>query len=393
METLRGFNTRAVHGGELKDPRFGNVMTPIFESATFLNPNYEPNPYMDRTRNEPYLYTRWGNPTVQSLEEKYAQLEGTEDSMAFSSGMGAISASVLGNFGKGAKILSVRELYGQTYTLFSTFLKSKGIEVDFIDVDKMNAVEFSADRYDMVYGESIVNPTLGVLDLKEIGKACSESGTPLFVDATFATPFNQNPAEFGASVVIHSATKYISGHSDIVLGLSGFSSKFKKGFYEARKNLGASVDPLQAYLALRGMKTLGLRVKRQNETALKIARELSQNSHVERVFYPGLEEFPYHSTAKKVLKGYGGMVSFEVKGGFQEARNFMKNLRIITSATSLGGIESLVTLPVDTSHKSLSREDREKAGIKDNLVRLSVGIEDSDDLMDDLEHALGKMRS
>lgn len=391
MAVYRGFNTRAVHGGELKDPRFGNVMTPIFENATFINPNYESDPYIDRTRDEAFLYTRWGNPTVQALEEKYAQLETTEEAMAFSSGMGAISASVLGNLRKGSKILSMRELYGQTYSLFSSFLKERGIEVEFIDLEDMNSLQFSAEKYDMVYGESIVNPTLGVLDLEKVGRACMETDTPLFVDATFATPFNQNPSKFGATVVLHSGTKYISGHSDVVLGLAGFSSKLKKGFFEARKNLGASVDPFQAYLALRGMKTLGLRVHRQNETAIKIARNLSQNRHIDMVYYPGLETSPHHSTAKKVLRGFGGMISFEVKGGFQEARSFMRNLKVITSATSLGGIESLVTLPLDTSHKSLTREERERAGIRDNLVRLSVGIEESDDLIEDIESALAHM--
>lgn len=391
MEKGRGFDTRLVHSGELKDPRFGNVTTPIFETSAFVNPNDHSGAYLDKNRNEPFLYTRWGNPTVQALEAKYASVEGTESSMAFASGMGAISAAVLSEVHAGQKILSIGELYGQTHVFFSRFLKELGIVVDFIPLDRMNRLDFDPSEYSMVYSESITNPILGVFNIREVGKYCRENSVPLFVDATFATPYNQRPAEFGASVVLHSGTKYIAGHSDIIIGLAGFSSERLAGMFESRKNLGNSVDPLQAYLALRGLKTLGLRIMRQNENAASIAEHLSESTRIEKVFYPGLHDSPYNGIARQVLNGFGGMVSFEVKGGIDQARKFMKNLKLITAASSLGGVETLVTLPVDTSHAALTPAERKNAGISDNLVRMSAGIEDGSDLIADIDDALSSL--
>ncbi len=391
MDRYRGFDTRLVHSGELKDPRFGNVTTPIFETSTFINPNENPGTYKDKTRNEPYLYTRWGNPTIQALEAKYASVEGTADAMAFSTGMGAISASIFSEVKAGQKILSIGELYGQTYVFFSRFLAKLGIKVDLMPLRKLNSLEFDPSGYDLVYSESITNPTLGVFDIEEVSKYLAEKFVPFFVDATFSTPFNQRPAEYGAAMVIHSGTKYIGGHSDILLGLAGFSEGRSEQMFDSRKNLGSSVDPLQSYLALRGLKTLGLRVRRQNENAMAIAEFLEQNKSVERVYYPGLESSEYHEIAGRVLKGYGGMVSFDVKGGLGEARKFMKNLRVATAAASLGGVETLVTLPLDTTHGSLSPEERKEIGINDSLVRVSVGIEDAEDLISDMETALSSI--
>ncbi len=384
----KGFNTKLVHSGELKDPRFGNVTTPIFETSTFIYPNEAPDAYSDESRDKPYLYTRWGNPTNQALEQKYAAAEGSETAMVFASGMGAISASVLSEIHAGQKMLAISELYGQTYKLFSVYLKKLGIDVDFIPLDMMNRLEFDPSQYSLVYGESIANPVLSVLDVERVGKYCRENGVPFFVDATFATPVNQRPLDYGADLVLHSGTKYIGGHSDIIIGIAGFSKEKRKAMFDSRNSLGNSADPLQSYLALRGLKTLGLRVKRQNENAMSIAQYLSESSMVDRVYYPGLEESGYFRIAERVLKGYGGMVAFEIKGGIDEAHRFMKNLEIITSAASLGGVESLVTLPVDTTHASLSPEERKKAGISDSLVRLSIGIEDVQDLLDDMDNAL-----
>lgn len=383
-----GLNTRVVHSGELKDPRFGNVTTPIFETSTFIHPNETPGAYSDESREKPYLYTRWGNPTTDALERKYAAVEGSETAMVFSSGMGAISGSVLSEIHAGQKMLAMSELYGQTFKFFSEYLKGLGIYVEFIPLDRMNALEFDPSQYSLVYGESISNPVLSVLDVDTVGKFCRENGVPLFVDATFATPVNQRPLDFGAELVIHSGTKYIGGHSDIIIGIAGFSRERRKAMFESRNNLGNSADPIQSYLALRGLKTLGLRVKKQNENAMAIAEFLSGSKPVERVYYPGLENSAYHGIAERVLRGYGGMVSFEIRGGIVEARRFMRRLKLITPAASLGGVESLVTLPADTSHASLSPEERKKAGISDGLVRISAGIEDIWDLLDDLDTAL-----
>lgn len=388
----KGFNTRLVHSGELKDPVFGNVTTPIFETSTFINPNENTEAYLDKNRNKPYLYTRWGNPTIQALEDKYSAVEGSESSMVFSSGMGAIASSILSEIHAGQRMLAIGELYGQTFKFLSSFLKNTGITVDLIPLDQMNSLDFDPSLYDLIYAESITNPLLSVLDVETVSKCSRENEIPLFVDATFATPFNQRPLDLGADLVLHSGTKYISGHSDIVIGIAGFAEKRLKQMFDARNNLGNSADPIQAYLALRGLKTLGLRVKKQNENALEIAKFLSEDQRVPDVFYPGLESSPYHDIAKRVLKGYGGMIAFEVPGGLIEARKFMKALDVITPAASLGGVESLVTLPVDTTHASLTPEERNSLGIHDSSVRLSIGIEEVEDLIDDLNSALNVLR-
>ncbi len=383
-----GFNTRAVQDGELRIKEFGNMTTPIFENSTFANPNESQNPATDHTRGKPYMYTRWGNPTLQSLEKKYASLDQVDEALSFSSGMAAITSSLLALLKKGDRLLSVNELYGETFLFFTKTLPAMGINVSFISTDELNSKDIDLRKYNAVYAESIVNPTLGVCDLDHIGSIAAEAGSPLLVDATFASPYNQNPSKFHASVTLHSGTKYIGGHADIILGLAGFSKDYLERIWLSRKTFGGIPDPLQAFLALRGIKTLGLRMKVQNQNALALARFLEQHKSVRKVFYPGLESFSYHEIAKRNLKGYGGMISFELKDGVPAARKMMKNLKICSSAPSLGGIESLITLPIDTTHGSLTPAERAKMGIPEGLIRLSVGIEDSEDLIDDFQKAL-----
>ena len=383
-----GFNTRAVQDGELRIKEFGNMTTPIFENSTFANPNESQNPATDHTRGKPYMYTRWGNPTLQSLEKKYASLDQVDEALSFSSGMAAITSSLLALLKKGDRLLSVNELYGETFLFFTKTLPAMGINVSFISTDELNSKDIDLRKYNAVYAESIVNPTLGVCDLDHIGSIAAEAGSPLMVDATFASPYNQNPSKFHASVTLHSGTKYIGGHADIILGLAGFSKDYLERIWLSRKTFGGIPDPLQAFLALRGIKTLGLRMKVQNQNALALARFLEQHKSVRKVFYPGLESFSYHEIAKRNLKGYGGMISFELKDGVPAARKMMKNLKICSSAPSLGGIESLITLPIDTTHGSLTPAERAKMGIPEGLIRLSVGIEDSEDLIDDFQKAL-----
>ena len=383
-----GFNTRAVQDGELRIKEFGNMTTPIFENSTFANPNESQNPATDHTRGKPYMYTRWGNPTLQSLEKKYASLDQVDEALSFSSGMAAITSSLLALLKKGDRLLSVNELYGETFLFFTKTLPAMGINVSFISTDELNSKDIDLRKYNAVYAESIVNPTLGVCDLDHIGSIAAEAGSPLLVDATFASPYNQNPSKFHASVTLHSGTKYIGGHADIILGLAGFSKDYLERIWLSRKTFGGIPDPLQAFLGLRGIKTLGLRMKVQNQNALALARFLEQHKSVRKVFYPGLETFSYHEIAKRNLKGYGGMISFELKDGVPAARKMMKNLKICSSAPSLGGIESLITLPIDTTHGSLTPAERAKMGIPEGLIRLSVGIEDSEDLIDDFQKAL-----
>ncbi len=386
MET--GFNTRAVQAGEFRDATVGNVTTPIFETSTFYNPNPNPSAYTDHTRGKPFMYTRWGNPTLEALERKYASLDLVEESLSFSTGMGAITSTVLSVLRKGDKLVSVKELYGETFIFFSRFLPSIGIGVDFVKLDQLNSGEVKLDNYAAIYTESVVNPTLGVCDLELLGKMSREAEIPLIVDATFASPYNQNPSRFGASFTLHSGTKYIGGHSDILLGLAGFDKKEMESVWAKRKMLGTSPDPIQAYLGLRGIKTLGLRMKAHNENGLEVAKFLAENKRVSKVLYPGLEVSEYNGIAKRNLRGFGGMVSFELSGGLKSAKEMAKKLKIFSYAPSLGGVESLFTLPAETSHLSLSQEERKEAGISEGLVRMSVGVEDKEDLIEDLKIAL-----
>lgn len=388
---FKGFNTKAVQGGELRDPRFGNVTTPIFQSSTFIYPNYNEEAYIDHTRNEPYIYTRWGNPTLQALENKFSELENAKSALSFSSGMSAIVTTILSVVKKGDKILSVSELYGQTHAFFTDTLPNMGVAVDFVPIKKLNALEIPNGDYKLLYTESITNPTLQVSDLIELAKLSREKGIPLIVDSTFASPYNQRPIDLGAEVSVQSGTKYISGHSDLILGMMATSSHLFDSITSTRRTLGGTPDPIQAFLAMRGLKTLGLRMEKHNKNGMEISKFLSQHKKVRNVFYPGLPSSEFYEISKKVLKGYGGMVSFEVDGGIEGARKFVKNLEIAEPAPSLGGVESLVTLPVDTSHSTISAESRRKMGINDGLVRFSIGIEDCEDIIEDLQNALGKI--
>ncbi|AAT43687.1 PLP-dependent transferase [Picrophilus oshimae] len=384
---LNGFNTRAVQAGDLKIREIGNVVTPIFENSTFIYPNSE-SEYMDSSSGMPYIYSRWGNPTVQSLEDKYRVLENTGHAVAFSSGMGAITAAVLSNIKK-KRILSIMDLYGQTFQFFSRTLKTLGIHVDFIDVDKLNNLDFDAKNYDLVYAESITNPLLKVIDIKNVASFCHENDVLFIDDATFASPYNQNPVELGADIVVHSATKYISGHSDVIIGIAG-TNNYYNNLIEMRKTLGASPDAFQAYLSYRGLKTLGLRMERHNKNAMELARFLRDSKKVLNVNYPGLDDNKYHGIAGKEMRGYGGMLSFTLNS-MEDAHKLIKNLEIPAYAASLGGVESLITMPVETTHASLSPEERRSLGISDSLVRFSTGIEDIDDIIKDFENALSKL--
>ena len=382
---FKGFNTRAVQSGDLKIKEIGNVVTPIFENSTFIYPNSE-SLYNDETRGMPYIYSRWGNPTVQSFEDKYKSLEGTEHAVSFSSGMAAITAAVLSNIEPGDKILSIKELYGQTFQFFSKTLKNLGITVDFTDVDSLNNLDFNPDKYKIVYAESITNPLLKVVDIKNVSKFCHEHDVLFIDDATFASPYNQNPVDLGSDIVVHSATKYIAGHSDVLLGIAG-TNKYYDGLIDSRKTIGASPDAFQAYLSYRGLKTLGLRMERHNNNAMELARFLSESKKILKVHYPGLEDDKYHKIAEKNMKGYGGMLSFEIDN-IDNAHKLIKNLKIPAYAASLGGVESLITMPVETTHSTLTAAERADAGISDGLIRFSTGIEDIDDIIDDFNNAL-----
>jgi cystathionine beta-lyase/cystathionine gamma-synthase len=387
----KGTSTRCVHAGGEPDKGTGAFGTPIFQNTTFLYPNPDrPKGPEDRV-GDYYIYSRYNNPTVEVLEAKIADLEGAGAAVAFSSGMAAISTVLSTLVGKGGHIVSARDLYGGTYTLMRDVLPSQGVDVTFVDT--RDTFSFgSAVREDtrFLYCESVTNPVLNVADIPGLAKIAQDAGVPLVVDATFSTPVNQNPLAQGADVVVHSGTKYLGGHSDVTAGVVAASDELCHDIRERMIFLGGCLDPTAAWLLMRGVKTLSVRVKQQNQTAQVLAEYLEDHIKVERSIYPWLESHPDHDLARRLLTGGGGMLSFELPD-LDSCRRFLEGLEIVTVAASLGGVESLVSLPVETSHWELTPSEREALGISDGLVRLSVGIEDQDDLVEDLDRGLERV--
>jgi len=385
----QGLSTRCVHAGSSPDPSTGALVTPIFQSSTFVFRDTQHVVDVVSGKEKGNLYTRHGNPTVRAVEDKISELEGAGDSLAFSSGMAAISTVLLALVRSGENVVSMDSLYGGTFELLRDVLPRMGISVTLVDGTNVSAVE-KAIRPEtrVLYLESPTNPTMRVVDIKRLSEIASARGAVTVIDSTFATPVNQLPLTLGADVVAHSATKYLAGHSDLIAGTVSGSSEIIAGVRGFRKILGGVMDPHAAWLLLRGLKTLAVRVEKQNQSAMKLASFLREHPAVERVYYPGLADHPDHSIARAQMSGFGGMLSFEVKGGFAAASNFAGSLRVAVLAPSLGGVETLVTQPVTTSHYWLSPAERAKAGISDGLVRVSVGLEDVQDLIADFGSAL-----
>ena len=388
--TGEGLSTTCVHGGEMVDSLTGSVTTPIFQSATFFYPYAVDSKGEYTDRSAPYFYTRLSNPTVRVVERKLSLMEGTDDAVAFASGMAAISTAVLQVIGRKGHILSVRDLYGGTHSLFSEVLPDMGHEVTMFDRGSVCALEsMIRENTRAVYVETPTNPTLDIYDIEEVFRTAHANGLITIIDNTFPSPVNLQPAAIGADLVIHSATKYLGGHSDIIAGMVAGSGKLISGIRSMQSVLGGSMDPFAAFLLERGMKTLELRVRKQNENAMAIAEYLQGRREISRVLYPGLPAHEGHDIASRLMKGYGGMLSFELKGGGKAAERFIKKLKIARVAASLGGVESLVTIPATTSHRQLSGSELRERGISSGLVRFSAGIEDADDLIADISRALG----
>jgi methionine-gamma-lyase len=388
---MRRKSTLCAHAGEdAPAPPAGAKphAPPIFQTSGFEYPDALH--AESAARGEIYIYSRDANPTDDRLAHAIAELEGAEAAVVFSSGMGAIAAALEAYAGAGGHVVSVDGSYGGTHELITQVMPRFGVTHTLVGEASAGAIE-AAIRPDtkVVHVESISNPLLRVADIDGIARVCRARGVPLVVDATFATPLLQRPIERGATLSMHSATKYIAGHGDLLCGIvSGPRSEIAK-VHRLRKFHGANVDPFGAWLALRGLRTLALRLERQVTSAAAIARALLNVPGIERVHHPGLESHPDHELAKRMLDGGGGMVSFEVAGGLDGARRVYDRLRLITRAASLGDVTSLMTHPATFSHAKLSDAERRRAGITDGLLRLSVGIEDAADLIDDLRQALG----
>jgi len=336
-----------------------------------------------------HIYGRNTNPTVEVFEQKLAALEGAEAATSFSTGMAAISNTLSTLLKPGDRVVSIKESYGGTTKVFSEFLPPWGAEVMLCDTDDQAQIEAEIARgCKVLYLESPTNPTLKVLDLARLASAGKKVGATVVVDNTFATPINQNPLRLGADLVIHSATKYLGGHSDVLGGVVCGSRELVQRVFHFREINGASLQPFAAYLLLRGMKTLQLRVQRQNENALAVARFLEDHPRVTGVFYPGLVSHPMHAVAKEQMRGFGGMLAFAVDGGFDAVRKVLHRLQLAHLAASLGAVETLAAPPRTSSHVECTAEEREAMGVPESLVRYSVGIEDTADLIADLDQAL-----
>ena len=374
--------TKLIHSGEPSPKILGAVIVPIFQSAMFETlgeKNY------DNVR-----YIRLNNtPNHQALREKLAALENAEDALVTASGMAAISTTLLSILSKGDHLLAQNCLYGGTHDFVTKDLEGFGISYDFIDADDPSSWERKIrPSTKAIYVETMTNPLLQIADHKKVVEFAKSRNLISIIDNTFASPINFRPAELGYDLSLHSGTKYLNGHSDIVAGAVIGKAELVKKVKHRLGHLGGSLDPHACFLLHRGMKTLALRMRQHNESALKIARFLEDHPSVEKVNYPGLESHPQHSRARELFNGYSGMMSFELLGGQEAASRFLKSVTIPITAPSLGGVESLVTIPATTSHAGMAREDRLKLGIVDGLIRFSVGIEATEDLIDDLRQAL-----
>ena len=385
---MAGDSTRSVHEAEPYDKETGSLVTPIFETSTFGFVKADEVPRAV-SGEKGYVYSRWDNPTVVRLEKKLAAFEHGGDAAAFSSGMAAISTSVFTFLKKGDHVLGIRDLYGGTYSLLHKLLPDLGFETNLVETTDFVAMEDAVKKNtSMIYIESPTNPTLKLVDIAKAAKLAHAGGAILLVDNTFASPINQNPLELGADVVLHSATKYLNGHADLIAGASVANKDRAHAVKMMRRDFGGTLDPLPAWLVLRGMKTMALRVRQQNANAMELAEFLAGHKKVAKVNYPGLKSHPQHALARRQMKGFGGMLSFEVRGSMRDAMRFTESLKVASLAASLGGVETLVSQPANMTHTQMTAKERAETGIPDTLVRVSVGIEDAEDLVSDFRRAL-----
>ena len=378
--------TAAVHGAASLEKKNGPVATPIYQTSTF---EVTDNDEQENVTTTDRYYTRWGNPTNTAAERAVAELEGVEAARTFASGMGAITTTIMALLKAGDHIVAQRDVYGGVTKFLSEWLPRMGIETTFVETtDYDQHARAIRPNTRLLYLESPTNPALRVIDMKKTAALAKQHGLLSMVDSTFGTPINQHPAEHGIDLVMHSGTKYLSGHADLTCGVIGSRRELIEQINETRTTLGNCMDPHAAWLLIRGLKTLAVRVARQNENALRVAEFLERHGKVRRVHYPFLKSHPQYTLAREQMSGGGGMVTFEVEGTGEDARRVSEAMQLFILATSLGGVESLVSIPVLTSHAMISAEQRKAMGVTEQMVRLSVGIENADDLVADLERAL-----
>ncbi len=386
------FSTKSVHSGEKLCPLTGSIITPIYQTSNFGFTDLDSLKRVFADHSKGYFYTRYSNPTLEAVEGKIVDLMGAQKALVFSSGMAALTTATMSVVSSGDHIVSAFDIYGGTFNFFTNVLPKYGVTVDLIETtDAGKLAEAIRNNTKVIFFESPTNPLLKLMDISEVAKIGKKRGIVTFMDNTFATSFNQKPIEMGIDLVMHSATKYLGGHSDLIGGVVAGGEELMRKVMYSRYVFGGISDPQSAWLLMRGVKTLKVRMEAHNQNGMQVAQFLENHPRIDRVYYPGLKSHPQHELAKRQMKGFGGMVSFEVAGGSDALAQFLGRLQICQLAVSLGGIESLICPPALTTHRRLSKSQRIRAGIKDNLVRLSVGIEDAQDLIGDLEGALNSI--
>ena len=376
------FGTKAIHGGLEPDPTTGAIMTPIYQTSTYVQEGIG--------IHKGYAYSRSANPTRSALESNIAAIENGKYGACFASGIAAIDC-VIKMLNPGDEVVSTNDLYGGTYRIFKTIFEKYGIIFHFVDMlDVQNIKNAVNENTKLIWVETPTNPMMNIIDLEATAKIAKEAGVMLAVDNTFATPYLQNPLDQGADIVMHSATKYLGGHSDVIMGVLVCNDEaIAKEMYRIQNSSGAVTGPMDSFLVLRGVKTLHVRMQRHCENGEKVARWLKTHPKVDKVYWPGFEDHPNHSVAKRQMRGYGGMISFSLKGNrLEDAKKLALGTNLFALAESLGGVESLIGHPATMTHASIPKEEREETGIVDSLIRLSVGIEDAGDLIEDLAGAM-----
>lgn len=378
-----GFSTRAIHAGQAPDPSTGAIMTPVYLTSTYV----QESPGVHKG----WEYTRTHNPTRSAYEKCLANLEGGKYGFAFASGCAA-TTTVMHLLKGGDHVIAMDDMYGGTFRLFDKILKHDGLQFSFVDLTKVENFEKAVQpNTKLVWLETPTNPTLKLVDIKKIAAIAKSKGILVAVDNTFMSPYFQRPLELGADIVVHSATKYIGGHSDIVSGIAVVSrDDLAERMAFLSNGIGATLSPFDSFMCLRSLKTLPLRMKAHQANAMAVAKFLESHPKVEKVLYPGLESHPQHALAKEQMYGFGGMITFYIKGGLDSARKFLENVNVFSLAESLGGVESLIEHPAIMTHASVPPETRKTLGIDDSLIRLSVGVEDLEDLLADLKAAFDK---
>lgn len=397
MENLKNkkFATKAIHGGHKKDPVSGALTTPIYQTSTFVFDSAEQGGRRFALEEDGFIYSRLGNPTNAQLEEKMALLENGEACMSTGSGIGAITSALWTALKAGDHIVASKTLYGCTYAMLNHGISRYGVEVTFVDATNLDEVKGAMkENTKVVYLETPANPDLKLVDIEAISKiAHTVEGCMVFVDNTFCTPYLQRPLELGADIVVHSATKYLNGHGDViagfVIGKKDFITQVR--LFGVKDMTGSVLSPFDAYLILRGMKTLQIRMDRHTKNAIEVAKFLESHPNVETVSYPGLESFPQYELAKKQMDMPGGMIAFEVKGGLEGGKKLLNSLELCTLAVSLGDCETLIQHPASMTHSPYTQEERAEAGISEGLIRISVGLEDAEDIIADLKQGLDRL--